>query len=330
MRVLLTTDGSKQAEIALQTASRLLHKDRHSYELLCVAPKLDFSHSTARKEKPKIARMHQQYQDKIRHEAGEILLHTQARLATQGIQSETKVEVGSPSKVILQCSVGSDLVVVGAHDRYERGKQGLGPVAARVVAQATSAVLVARELTAGRSLRILIGVDGSLASEYAINSLLRLLDVGTSEITLMHVVETPWVHLGLTREWQDYAGGDIDRNDPSFKLERELQLEAEDILVAAQARLERAGLAATTMIEEGDPALEILSEAEKDAYDLIVLGATGEHDLKHQLLGSVSTKVAQDALCSVFVAKYIACVLTSERGEQSYPSAKRAAVFHPG
>jgi nucleotide-binding universal stress UspA family protein len=60
------------------------------------------------------------------------------------------------------------------------------------------------------------------------------------------------------------------------------------------------------MVEEGDPALEILSEAEKDEYDLIVLGATGEHDLKHQLLGSVSTKVAQDAPCSVFVAKYIA------------------------
>lgn len=306
MKVLLTTDGSKQAEIALQTASRLLQADKHSFELLCVAPKLDFPHSKARKDKPKIARAHQQYQDKIRYEAGEILLHTQARLATKGLTVETKVEVGSPAKVILQRAVESDLVVVGAHDRYEKRKQGLGPIAARVVAHATSAVLIARELTADKSLRILIGVDGSLASEYAINSMLRSLEVGTAEITLMHVVETPWVHLGLTREWQDYAGGDIDRNDPSFRLEQELQLEAEDVLATAQARLERVGLAATTMMEEGDPALEILSEAEKDEYDLIVLGVTGEHDLKHQLLGSVSTKVAQDAPCSVFVAKYIA------------------------
>ena len=59
------------------------------------------------------------------------------------------------------------------------------------------------------------------------------------------------------------------------------------------------------MISEGDPALEIISEAEKVEYDLIVMGATGEADLKHRLLGSVSTKVAQNAPCSVFVAKFI-------------------------
>lgn len=134
------------------------------------------------------------------------------------------------------------------------------------------------------------------------NSLLRLLEVGTAEITLLHVVETPWVHLGLAREWRDYADSNSDRNDPSFRLERELQLEAEEVLAAAQARLERAGLAATTMIEEGDPALELLSEAEKGEYDLLVLGVTGERDLKHQMLGSVSTKVAQDAPCSKYIA----------------------------
>lgn len=304
MKVLLTTDGSKQAEIALQTAGHLLHKDKHSFELLCVAPQLDFPQTKA--TKPKIARMHQSYQDKIKHEAGEILLHAQARLATQGINVETIVEIGSPAKTILRRALENDLVVVGAHDRYERRKQGLGPVALSVVSHASGAVLVARELTAGRSLRILIAIDGSLASEYAVNSMLRLLEVGTAEITLLHVVETPWMYLGLTREWQDYAGGSIDRNDPSFQIERELQLEAEDILAKTQARLERAGFSATTMVEDGDPALEILSEAEKDEYDLIVLGATGEHDLKHQLLGSVSTKVAQDAPCSVLVAKYIA------------------------
>ena len=37
------------------------------------------------------------------------------------------------------------------------------------------------------------------------------------------------------------------------------------------------------MITEGDPALEILSEAERGEYDLIVIGATGEDDLKHDL-----------------------------------------------
>lgn len=306
MKVLLTTDGSKQAEIALQTAGRLLHQDKHSYELLCVAPKLDFPKSKAHKEKAKIIRMQQAYQDKIALEAKAMLLHTHARLATQGIEATTIAEVGSPASVILRQAVERDLVVVGAHDRYESSKPGLGPVAVRVVAHAASAVLVARDLPAEKGLRILLGMDGSLASEYALNMMMRLIDVASAEITLLHIVETPWIHLGLTREWSDYAENGIDRNDESFQFERELQTEAEEVLAAARAQIERFGLTATTLSEEGDPALEILSEAEKGEYDLIVLGATGEHDLKHKLLGSVSTKVAQDASCSVLIAKYIA------------------------
>jgi nucleotide-binding universal stress UspA family protein len=71
----------------------------------------------------------------------------------------------------------------------------------------------------------------------------------------------------------------------------------------ARRQMERHGLSATLMITEGDPALEILSEAERGEYDLIVIGATGEDDLKHDLLGSVSTKVTQAALCSTLVVK---------------------------
>jgi nucleotide-binding universal stress UspA family protein len=73
-----------------------------------------------------------------------------------------------------------------------------------------------------------------------------------------------------------------------------IRVEAREILVRAQAPLAARG-----------PALEIISEAESGGYDLIVMGATGESDLKHDILGSVSTRVAQDAPCSVFVAKFV-------------------------
>jgi nucleotide-binding universal stress UspA family protein len=69
--------------------------------------------------------------------------------------------------------------------------------------------------------------------------------------------------------------------------------------------LESFGLSASTVITEGDPALEIISEAERGEYDLIVIGATGASDLKHEMLGSVSTRIAHDAPCSVFVARFI-------------------------
>jgi nucleotide-binding universal stress UspA family protein len=58
------------------------------------------------------------------------------------------------------------------------------------------------------------------------------------------------------------------------------------------------------MAAEGSPATEILGEAESGAYDLIVLGATGATDAKHEMLGSVSAKLAWQASCSVAVVKY--------------------------
>jgi nucleotide-binding universal stress UspA family protein len=83
-----------------------------------------------------------------------------------------------------------------------------------------------------------------------------------------------------------------------------MNYEAEDVVETARRLLESHGLSANRMITEGDPALEIISEAENGEYDLIVMGATGESDLKHALLGSVSARVARDASCSVLIAKY--------------------------
>jgi nucleotide-binding universal stress UspA family protein len=59
----------------------------------------------------------------------------------------------------------------------------------------------------------------------------------------------------------------------------------------------------TTRTDQGNPANEILSEAERGQYDLIVVGATGARDMKHQMLGSVSSKIAWDAPCSVLIVR---------------------------
>jgi nucleotide-binding universal stress UspA family protein len=234
-----------------------------------------------------------------------MLTRVQASLAESGVEAEIRTEIGSPARVIVESANDHDLTVVGAHDRYTRSKAGLGPVASRVVASAPNAVLVGRELPADRSWRILAAVDGSRASARALSLMAACFNVQTAEITLMSVTETPWVHLGLGREWFDYPREMIDRtsNEVGVAFENELKYEAESVVEAARSLLERYGLSANTLIAEGDPALEIVGEAERGEYDLIVMGATGESDLKHDMLGSVSTKVAQDATCSVLIAK---------------------------
>ena len=87
------------------------------------------------------------------------------------------------------------------------------------------------------------------------------------------------------------------------ELERELRLDSETVIDRGLRQLEKWGVSATTIIEEGDPALELTSHAETGNYDLIVAGATGGSDVKHALLGSVSLKLAWNAPCSVLVVR---------------------------
>jgi nucleotide-binding universal stress UspA family protein len=307
MKVLLATDGSDQATTAFRTASRLLRREDSEFDLLCVAPEFYFPKGQAGKTARKIAGMVESYDRRIRAEAKQHLTHAQATLAALGVEAVSRVEVGSPARVITRLAAEYDITVLGAHDQYTRSKPGLGPVASRVVAAAPGAVLIGRELGAeGKQWRILAAVDGSLASERALEVMASSLQIGEAEITLLSVAETPWVHLGLDREWFDYPPDFTDFDGPPSdrSFNDELQREATGVVEFARRRLERHGLSATLMITEGDPALEILSEAERGEYDLIVIGATGEDDLKHDLLGSVSTKVTQAALCSTLVVKF--------------------------
>jgi nucleotide-binding universal stress UspA family protein len=77
----------------------------------------------------------------------------------------------------------------------------------------------------------------------------------------------------------------------------EMKREAEHLL-ETRIRFLKHRSSVTTSIREGVPATEILSEADQGDYDLVVVGATGATDMKHSVLGSVSSKVAWNALLS--------------------------------
>ena len=86
-----------------------------------------------------------------------------------------------------------------------------------------------------------------------------------------------------------------------FRLE--LKREAEQLLGETRVRFLEHHAGVTTSIREGVPANEILSEADQGDYDLVVVGATGAIDMKHSVLGSVSSKVAWNAPCSVLIVR---------------------------
>ena len=288
MRVLLTTDGSGEATNALRTASRLLNRTSLEVHVLYVQPQPRAPKSG------KIAK--REYQHRLAAETKRVLEEAKKVLLEEGIDALTLCESGSPARIIMQEAEDYDLTVLGAKGRDVRSEVGLGPVASRLVEHATGCVLIGRKPPGDRQARILVPLDGSDGSQKALDALASYFDLESAEITLLHVLETLW----LPSDDEDEAVSDVEEND---QVTIELRREAEQLLTQAQMRILPQHPGVTTSTREGIPANEILAEADQGDYDLVVVGATGATDMKHSVLGSVSSKVAWNAPCSVLVVR---------------------------
>jgi nucleotide-binding universal stress UspA family protein len=298
MRVLLTTDGSCGAAAAARTASRVLRSEDRQFDLLCVAPEY----------RPRRADWHDSqagrlYRQNILAETQRILAMAEVALKREGVEVEKHAHLGSPQDSIVRASAKYDVTVLGAQGRGVRSEAGLGPVVNHVLQHGAGPILIGRELHSDAGFRVLFAVDGSTASERALDAMTALLDLESAEVILMHVLETPWIHLGLEPEWLRFRDPVHDEIEPEVEWDREFRAEGAQVVEAVRDRLRPFHPATEVELAEGVPAYEILSAAEKRDCDLIVLGATGVTDLKHQLLGSVSYRVAWDAACSVLVVR---------------------------
>jgi len=63
------------------------------------------------------------------------------------------------------------------------------------------------------------------------------------------------------------------------------------------------GVALESLVIYGDPAEELIHIAREKSCDVIVIGSSGKGAVKRTLLGSVSTKVALQAQCSVYIVR---------------------------
>jgi nucleotide-binding universal stress UspA family protein len=233
----------------------------------------------------------------MEHRAARIADGVSKQLAQDGVSSKPMVQTGSPVGVLIGYSQDYDVVGVSAQS-HKGDSAGLGPVASRILEHANASVLLVRAGETGSPLKILIPVDGSDAAYLALDKFQILVDLSASEVTLLHVVETPWIRLVDEQEW--FAAEEEPDHEPQSEVELEFAKEAENLTERARARLP-ARTAVTTMVFNGIPAEDILTEANSGAYNLIVLAATGGRDLKHRILGSVSSKVAWNAPCSILL-----------------------------
>jgi nucleotide-binding universal stress UspA family protein len=248
------------------------------------------------------------YYDYMEQNGGRLLKRATEALQAHGIAAHAFAKTGSAGDVLVNLGEDYDVVVVGAQGRNERPSPGLGPIASRVVEHVAGTVLVGRELANESNFKILVGVDGSARSRNAIEALMSNFNLEGAQVTLMHIIEKPWLRLNLEQEWyaelqRAYAAESPEKAETEELFGTELRREAEEIIEDARDMLRASEVSTEARSEEGIPGNELLHELEIGDYDFAVVGATGVSDLKHTMLGSVAFKLAWTAACSVAVVR---------------------------
>lgn len=164
-----------------------------------------------------------------------------------------------------------DLITIGSHGHSTAGgRLILGSISQRVLYDAPCPVRVARCVERRRDgpIRIVVGFNGSADAEPALNAVtLRSWPPGT-EARSISVGKMPSNSIGVAEE-----------------------------------RLRAAGLIASDVSHDGDPATVLVHEAESWGADSIFVGTRNVHGFQHVLHGSVSAAVAARAHCSVEVVR---------------------------
>jgi nucleotide-binding universal stress UspA family protein len=135
------------------------------------------------------------------------------------------------------------------------------------------------------SQRILLAVDQSGSSRAASDEAIRRAARQQGALIVLTVLEPHNLHL---------PGGRLKRVDQ----ERD-RLTAGALEIVRRARA--AGVGATYLIWEGDPAEAILEASKAEHADVIVLGSRPRTNLRRLILGSVSSEVSRRAPCEVVV-----------------------------
>jgi nucleotide-binding universal stress UspA family protein len=164
-----------------------------------------------------------------------------------------------------------------------------------------------KETKADRFSKLLVGIDGSETSDYALNLAIHIGVAFSSQVDLIFVNALPGLLPVSMPLYDPLSAGPILNPMPGWQTEelRKGAAAKDEALVEHRKKLvEESGLqCVATVVESEDVASEIIKKARDDKYGLIVIGSRGLSGLQSLILGSVSRKVAKEAKTSVLVAK---------------------------
>jgi nucleotide-binding universal stress UspA family protein len=286
-RILVPLDGSPRAELILSQIARILRREDSEIILLRV---VDIPEAVGRVS---LAILRQ----KEREEAQKYLHDLLLRFGDQAEKIHARVAEGWAADVILETArdEGATLIAMTTHGRSGLARWAMGSVAEKVARASNVPMLLVRSFRRSSKgdleplipeelpfRRILVPVDGSETSMSVIGSTEKFAQLYGSEILVLHVVP-PYMPTGALLPGME-AAFPITRPEP-------LPSDEDAITQKAAERFRHAGLKASRVTVEGEPASEILDLSLNRGADLIAIGTHGRSGLGRWALGSVAERV---------------------------------------
>lgn len=147
---------------------------------------------------------------------------------------------------------------------------------------------------------VLVAVDGSENAERALDFALDLTEKYNAAITILNVSPSLGAMGAVPQENASaYPTGNL------AVFAKDIRKIHEEILskAVAHAKMVKPNLNVSTLLGEGDAAIEIINVAKDGGFDVVVVGHKGQGKMKEFVMGSISEKVVHMASCPVIIVK---------------------------
>jgi nucleotide-binding universal stress UspA family protein len=215
-------------------------------------------------------------------------------LRRRDLKPEIIIRAGEPVREVLEetTKTNYDLVVIGSRPKNAVGHYWRSGKTYEVIKSIRPPVLVAIG-DCSHLKRFLVCTGGKEFIEAAIRLTSKVAAAVGASVTLLHVMaEPPALYADLVRLEED-----VDRLlGSSSELGINLAQEKKD--------LEEAGVPAEVRVRHGLVVDQVLQEARKGNYDLIVTGSSqGRGIFHHYIMGNITRQILNRAACPVLVAR---------------------------
>ena len=289
MKVLLAVDGSTSSDRAASLVANLAWPMGGTIEVVTVYPG-----TAAMFDIPGVvlaADVVQETEDAMEAEARRTVSKVARRIAAPDLAIQTQVVRGRAATALLDkaSELKADLIVVGNRGRGPFELAVLGSVSAEVVGRSLVPVLVARR---DHIARILLGEDGSRSAAAAADTVRRWSALHGAPIHVLSVADVdpqsnPWLRGAEMQAAQAVSTAGMHEHHATLSR-------------STASALEKAGLVAQGVVEDGNPARRLVEAAVNWDADLIVVGTHGRGGLG-PIVGSIARAVLYHAPCSVLV-----------------------------